>query len=115
MTDEHVDRETLSALRDVMEDSYPELLDTFLTDSKTRLGELKNTVDAKALSDVAHSFKGSASNMGAIRLAELCHELEAQARHKSPSEIALMVADICGEFEQVRPVYEDEQQHSHTH
>lgn len=114
MSDPHIDREALSVLREVMEDGYPELLDTFLKDSKARLGELQQTVDAKALSDVAHSFKGSASNMGAIRLAELCHELEAEARNKSPSEIARLVADISGEFEQVRPVYEDERQHSHT-
>ncbi|WLH37221.1 Hpt domain-containing protein [Pseudomonas sp. FP2196] len=115
MTDQHVDRDTLSALRDVMEDGYPELLDTFLSDSRARLGELQKTVDAKALADVAHSFKGSASNMGAIRLAELCHELEAEAKYKSHSEIAQLVADISGEFEQVLPVYEDERQHAHIH
>lgn len=115
MTDKHVDREALSLLREVMEDGYPELLDTFLADSESRLHELQKTADAKVLSEVAHSFKGSASNMGAVRLAALCHELEAESKDKSPSEIARLVADISSEFCEVRPVYEDERQHALTH
>ncbi|WP_339453657.1 Hpt domain-containing protein [Pseudomonas sp. EA_5y_Pfl2_R50] len=115
MTDKHVDREVLDALRDVMEEAYPDLLDTFLNDSESRLHALQMTADASALSEVAHSFKGSASNMGAVRLAELCQELEAQARDKSPAEIVKLVAEISGEFADVRPVYEDERQHALTH
>ncbi|KAE9644433.1 Hpt domain-containing protein [Pseudomonas sp. PB103] len=115
MTDQHVDREALSVLREVMEDGYPELLDTFLTDSESRLVELRKTADAKVLSEVAHSFKGSASNMGAVRLAELCQTLESEAKDKSPSEIAMLVTDISNEFADVRPVYEDERQHALAH
>jgi HPt (histidine-containing phosphotransfer) domain-containing protein len=115
VADTHIDREALSVLREVMEDSYPELLDTFLADSESRLVALQETADAKALSEVAHSFKGSASNMGAVRLAALCQELESDAKHKSPSEIASLVAEISGEFADVRPVYEDERQHASTH
>lgn len=115
MADTNVDRQALSILRDVMEEGYPELLDTFLADSESRLGDLQKTADAKVLSEIAHSFKGSASNMGAVRLAELCQELESDAKHKSPSEIARLVAEISGEFADVRPVYEDERQHALTH
>ncbi|MBY8960270.1 Hpt domain-containing protein [Pseudomonas sp. MIS38] len=98
-----------------MEEGYPELLDTFLADSESRLAELQNTADAKALSEVAHSFKGSASNMGAVRLAALCQELESEAKNKIPSDIARLVADISREFADVRPIYEDERQHALTH
>ncbi|KAA8746840.1 Hpt domain-containing protein [Pseudomonas koreensis] len=115
MTDTHIDREALSVLREVMEEGYPELLDTFLADSESRLAELQNTADAKALSEVAHSFKGSASNMGAVRLAALCQELESEAKNKIPSDIARLVADISREFADVRPIYEDERQHALTH
>ncbi len=115
MADTHIDREALSVLREVMGEGYPELLDTFLEDSESRLVALHKAADAKALSEVAHSFKGSASNMGAVRLAALCQELESDAKDKSPSEIARLVADISGEFADVRPVYEDERQHALTH
>ncbi|QXI13584.1 Hpt domain-containing protein [Pseudomonas zeae] len=115
MTDTHIDREALRVLRDVMEEGYPELLDTFLTDSESRLVDLRKAVDAKVLSEVAHSFKGSASNMGAVRLAALCQELESEAKNKSPAEIVKLVAQISGEFAEVRPVYESEKHPAHTH
>ncbi|WP_277761194.1 Hpt domain-containing protein [Pseudomonas sp. A34-9] len=115
MTDTHIDREALSVLREVMEEGYPELLDTFLADSENRLVELRKAADATVLSEVAHSFKGSASNMGALRLAALCQKLESEANVKSPADIARLVADITGEFAEVRPVYEDERQHALTH
>lgn len=115
MTDPHVDRDVLDTLREVMEDGYPELLKTFLADSESRLHELQDSTSAKALSDVAHSFKGSASNMGAIRLAALCQDLESNAKDKSPEALAQLVADIHSEFVDVRPVYENEKHHVHTH
>jgi histidine phosphotransfer protein HptB len=115
VTDIHVDRDALSVLREVMEEGYPELLDTFLADSESRLAELRNAADAKALSDVAHSFKGSASNMGAVRLAALCQDLESSAKDQTPEARAQLVARIAGEFADVRPVYEDEKHHAHTH
>ncbi|MCF4995144.1 Hpt domain-containing protein [Pseudomonas syringae] len=115
MADTHVDRDVLSALQDVMEESYFELLDTFLADSESRLRELEISDDAATLADVAHSFKGSSSNMGAIRLAELCHELEHQARNSNAAATRKLVDDIHGEFAIVRPVYEEERQRSHAH
>jgi HPt (histidine-containing phosphotransfer) domain-containing protein len=115
VTDTHIDREALSVLREVMEEGYPELLDTFLADSENRLAVLQKTADAKVLSELAHSFKGSASNMGALRLAALCQELESEAKDKSPAEIVKLVAEISGEFAQVRPVYESEKHPAHTH
>nr|WP_207197058.1 Hpt domain-containing protein [Pseudomonas sp. TH08] len=98
-----------------MEEGYPELLDTFLADSESRLVELRKTADAKVLSEVAHSFKGSASNMGATHLAGLCQKLESDANNKSPDEIAQLIAEIGNEFADIRPVYEDERQHATTH
>ncbi|WP_434590994.1 Hpt domain-containing protein [Pseudomonas sp. R4-83] len=115
MTDLHIDREALCVLREVMEEGYTELLDTFLADSESRLAELRNAVDAKALSEVAHSFKGSASNMGAVRLAALCEDLESSAKDQTPEARAQLVARIAGEFADVRPVYENEKHHAHTH
>lgn len=66
-----------------MEEGYPELLDTFLNDSEARLRVLHEARDAEKLSATAHSFKGSSSNMGALRLAELCGELEQRAKQPS--------------------------------
>lgn len=114
MTEEHLDLDALSALREVMEDAYPQLLDTFLDDSEQRLQSLREAGKAAQLIDVAHSFKGSSSNMGARRLTELCHQLEQQARSLPCTAIAELVGEIDREFAVIRPLYEAERQHCPT-
>jgi HPt (histidine-containing phosphotransfer) domain-containing protein len=104
----HLDHEVLSTLQEVMEDEYPLLLDTFLLDSVARLQQLHKADGAEQLIATAHSLKGSSSNMGAIRLAELCHELERQAKELSLGGIETLVAEIDGELAIVRPLYEEE-------
>ena len=71
MSDIHMDPKVVSALRDVMEGGFEDLLDTFLSDSEERLDQLRSTHEAHDLSLVAHSFKGSSSNMGAIRWSKI--------------------------------------------
>ncbi|MGW8462335.1 Hpt domain-containing protein [Pseudomonas sp. CLCA07] len=112
MTDTHLDQDVLNALQEVMEDDYPELLDTFLRDSEERLCVLRVAEDASQLMNAAHSFKGSSSNMGAVHLAELCHELEQHAKQKNLAEIEKLVQSIDGEFAIIRPLYEAERQRS---
>jgi HPt (histidine-containing phosphotransfer) domain-containing protein len=112
VADTHLDRDVLSALQEVMEDEYPTLLDTFIADSEERLRVLRKADDAAQLMNAAHSFKGSSSNMGAIRLAALCDELEQRAKQKSLAGIEKLVGEIDGEFAIVRPLYEAERQRS---
>ena len=112
MADIHLDRDVLSALQEVMEDEYSTLLDTFLADSKERLSLLRKADDAETLGATAHSFKGSCSNMGAIRLAQLCNELEQRARQTPLEGIEKLVGEIDGEFAIIRPLYEAERQRS---
>jgi HPt (histidine-containing phosphotransfer) domain-containing protein len=110
VADTHLDRDVLSALQEVMEDEYPTLLDTFLADSEERLCVLRKAEDAAQLVSTAHSFKGSSSNMGAIHLAELCHELEQRAKEKSLDGIEILIGEIGGEFAIVRPLYQAERE-----
>ncbi len=108
MAEIHLDRDVLSTLQEVMEDGYPVLLETFLADSQERLRQLHKADDAIALIATAHSLKGSSSNMGAIRLAELCHQLEQRANELSLDGIETLVAEIDGELARVSPLYEEE-------
>jgi HPt (histidine-containing phosphotransfer) domain-containing protein len=109
----HLDRDVLSTLREVMEDGYPELLDTFLEDSEARLRVLHEARDAEKLSATAHSFKGSSSNMGALRLAELCGELEQRAKQPSLGGIEKLVNEIDSEFAFVRTLCREEREGFH--
>ncbi|KQZ92404.1 MULTISPECIES: Hpt domain-containing protein [unclassified Pseudomonas] len=112
MADTHLDPDALSALREVMEDGFSTLVDTFLADCEVRLQLLRQADTATQVIEAAHSFKGSSSNMGAVRLAELCGQLERMASAFPTAEIGQLITDIDGEFAIVRPLYEFERQRS---
>ena len=110
MAEIHLDPEVLSGLQDVMESEYPTLLETFLHDSQERVEALRNARDdAKALGRIAHSFKGSSGNLGAVRLAQLCQRLEAESVGPA-SNLGALVDQIDHEFALVKPLYESERQ-----
>lgn len=113
MTDQHLDPAVLQGLQDIMEDEYPLLLDTFLTDSDERLRSLHAALqqaDAQGLRLAAHSFKGSCSNMGAPLLAGLCRQLEEQARHERLEPAPELLARIEAELAIVRILFKSERQ-----
>ncbi|UFH47996.1 Hpt domain-containing protein [Pseudomonas sp. KNUC1026] len=114
MVTEHLDYSVLTALKEVMEDEYPLLLETFLSDSAVRVDHLHQVRDAKVLGQAAHSFKGSSSNMGAVHLAELCRELEERATRGPFQGIEDLVNRIDDEFGTVRLLFEDERQRCAT-
>ncbi len=59
---------------------------------------------------IAHSFKGSSGNLGAVRLAQLCQRLEAESAQAPGADLGELVDQIDHEFALVRPLYESERQ-----
>jgi len=111
VVDLHLDPEVLSGLQEVMEGEYPKLLDTFLDDSQKRVEALRKARDdAKALGRIAHSFKGSSGNLGAMRLAQLCQRLEVESVGAEVRDLGALVDQIDREFALVKPLYETERQ-----
>nr|WP_262417293.1 Hpt domain-containing protein [Pseudomonas sp. SH10-3B] len=105
-----MDLDVLSGLQEVMEGEYPKLLDTFLDDSQKRIEALRQARDdAKALGRIAHSFKGSSGNLGAVRLAQLCQRLEVESV-EAVADLGALVDQIDDEFALVKPMYESERQ-----
>jgi HPt (histidine-containing phosphotransfer) domain-containing protein len=100
-TMQHLDYDALNALQDVMEDEFGFLIDTFIQDSIDRLEKLHalvGTENVDAIRRASHSFKGSCSNLGALRLASLCGDVERKALANNFSAIANDVAEIEAEF-----------------
>ncbi|BFM11745.1 hypothetical protein R50072_18980 [Simiduia litorea] len=96
-----LDIEAIETLKDVMEDEFSILLDTFFEDSKLRLDDLQSNIlsnDAEALRRTAHSFKGSASNLGALALADLCMRAESLGAKKSLEGADSLVSQIKAEY-----------------
>lgn len=111
MAEVHLDPEVLSGLQEVMEGEYSTLLATFLDDSQKRVEALRKARDdAKALGRIAHSFKGSSGNLGAVHLAQLCQRLEAASAKPAVADLGELVDQIDHEFALVKPLYESERQ-----
>ena len=106
----HMDQAVVNALRDVMEGGFADLLDTFIADSDERVVALIGAQQAAALVAVAHSFKGSSSNMGAIRLAQLCGILEDRAKKSPLVGIDELVSKVTSEYKMVRRLYVQERE-----
>jgi HPt (histidine-containing phosphotransfer) domain-containing protein len=121
----HLDYSVLSALQEIMEDEYPTLLDIFLDDSEHRMTRLRQmypvcedgsgAFDLQELSLMAHSFKGSSGNMGALHLADLCRELEERSRRKEVAGLEDLLARIDLEYVTVRRLFDAERRLHSVH
>jgi len=101
MTIQHLDYDALNALKDIMEDDFGFLIETFIKDSRERLSTLNGligTENSDGIRRAAHSFKGSCSNLGALRLASLCASVERNALAFNFATVAEDVAVIQQEF-----------------
>ncbi|TYC58113.1 Hpt domain-containing protein [Marinobacter sp. BW6] len=105
MTDKpHLDEEALAELRDVMEDEFEVLIQTYLADSRERIRGLREALkaeDSDAFAKTAHSFKGSCINIGAPRLGQICLKAEMAGKESRLEDAPGLLDDIDREFEQV--------------
>lgn len=109
MPEPTLDRASLDELLAMIGDDpvlYADLLDTFLADAARYLAELRAAseagADADALVRPAHTLKSNARNVGASRLAELCADLEADARGGAVANVEARVAAVSAELADVR-------------
>lgn len=99
-TTEHLDAAVLDELRAVLGDEFPVLVTTFITDSEKRLALLRaaaSAANAGQVREAAHSFKGSALNMGAMRLSALCVDAETRGRSGEVTGIESLIDEIASE------------------
>lgn len=97
----HLDGDILDELRVIMGDDFAGLLNTFIEDSKQRVVAVEREFAARnapALRAAAHSFKGSSSNLGAHRLAQLCRQIEDLALAGDLDACAAPVGELGAEF-----------------
>lgn len=113
MTDkvEHLDFSALAELREVMEDEFEILIETYLHDSAERVIQIKEAAharDAEALSRAAHSFKGSCTNVGVPVLAKFCMEAELKGKTGDLDGIDELVISIEDAFLEVSQLMKDQ-------
>jgi len=98
-----LDDEVVTELQDVMGQDFPMLVDSFHRDGEQRLLTLASAYtagDKETLRRQAHSFKGSSGNLGAVRVFELCMQLESLAREGELGQISDLLARLRDAFDQ---------------
>ncbi|MDJ1178672.1 ATP-binding protein [Roseofilum sp. BLCC_M91] len=116
--EESLDWETFNRLRDELDSEddpefFTELIDQFLQDVPKILAEMKQsaqTEDTETLTIKAHTLKGSSRTFGAKALANLCRDLEAEAKTASLVQLGQKIAQIEVEFNHVKSVLEQQKQ-----
>ncbi len=92
-----LDPRAIENLRALRADLLLKVLDIWLEESPRLLSQIQQSVtepDFTVLLRAAHSLKNSAANLGARRLAQLCLQMEQQARQENPQELQNLLTEI---------------------
>lgn len=109
MSKESVDAAVLNELRAIMGNDFGMLIDVFIKDSIQRLEIIQQAIrtnDTENLRRAAHSLKGSAMNISAARLTELCRELEFMGRDGRLENATTLFEAVREEFDKVKSYLE---------
>jgi len=109
MTNKHVDAVALDELRNIMGDEFNLLIEVFVKDSTDRLVVIEKAIasgDAEDLRGCAHGFKGSALNISATLLTDLCKQLEYMGRDSQLDGAAEVFEALKIEFAEVKSYFD---------
>ena len=85
-------------------DVLAEVLQLFLDEGPSRLGKLRNAWAARNIQEVqrvAHSLKGSAGNIGATAMFEICKALDDAGRLGNTDAVPGLIDSLVAEYGRV--------------
>ena len=101
---ETLNADLIGELRDIMEEEFPSLLETFVSESARQYLDVRNafqTGEMEVLRRAAHSLKGSCGNIGAERLKDTCEVIESSAREGMLDGLEALIQRAEGELDAV--------------
>lgn len=104
-----LDADAIRSLNELVGDDpeiIAELVDAFLEEAPQRLDELQRGIlehDDALTERAAHTLKANGLTFGAVRLGELCKELEVVARTGDVEDAKPLAELVAAEWERVRP------------
>jgi two-component system, sensor histidine kinase and response regulator len=111
-TTDLLDKSVLTGLREIGDQELlADLTTLFLEDAPAQLETLREAIeggDAPSVEQVAHTLKGSCGNMGAMRMATICTELEEAGRSGDLAPAPALVSRLNAELGRVRVALEEE-------
>jgi len=104
MSNNSIDLDTLNELKEIMEDEFNILISVFISDGKDQIENLKQAIGSSNPEDIrriAHTLKGSSSNLGLHHLSELSKTLEHNAADNKLDDAYELLQKIITEYEEV--------------
>jgi histidine phosphotransfer protein HptB len=98
-----LDRELVEELRDIMAEGFVTLVESYERDTQARLAGMQVALregDRMVLRQMAHSLKGSSSNLGALEVTGYCVQLEQIATQGSESQLGELITAIDAAHQQ---------------
>lgn len=109
MSDSLLNLDTLNELKEIMGDEFNLLVSIFVADGKEQIEKLKLAIDSQnteEIRQIAHTLKGSSSNLGMHQLAETCKTLESRAADTNLDNAEVLLQKIMTDYEQARSALE---------
>ena len=100
-----LDEDMIVELRELMEEDFEDLLDTFLRDMPLQLAKLEAAVaddDAEKLWRAAHPLKSSSGSIGAMLLSALAERMERYGRDGAAAKLKPLLVEIQAAAVQTR-------------
>jgi histidine phosphotransfer protein HptB len=98
-TSARLDMELVSELRDIMAEGFTGLLDSYEQDTARKLDLMRTALERgerETLRQLAHSLKGSSSNVGALEVSGCCLMIERDASEAESGELQQRLEELTG-------------------
>ncbi|MFN6560692.1 MAG: PAS domain S-box protein [Nostoc sp. ChiSLP01] len=109
-----IDAKTIKSLRNILRGdnaAFAELIECYLTETPKLVQNISTAIatqDAQTLWKTAHQLKSSSASVGAMGLAQLCKQLEAQGRSNKFQTSLEAISQLHQEYEQVKTALQKE-------
>ena len=74
-----IDMTTFDSLKELLGDSFSQLIETYINDSMVRIEKLEQAIPARDFNIIrheSHGLKGSSRNIGVTALGDICERVE---------------------------------------
>jgi HPt (histidine-containing phosphotransfer) domain-containing protein len=99
-----VNQAQFQELRELLDDEFDSLIQSYLTDSQLRMQRVMTAFDQNDNTlgyESIHSLKGASANLGASRLAELCLKLQMECKAGRIRNADVLIQSIAEEVARV--------------
>ena len=99
-----VNRHHLMELKEILGDEFGPLLETYLSDSRSRLDKALAYLGAAEWESARrefHCLKGSSANIGALSFSAACQQLELQLKNDECPQVGEHESNLEGEYHRV--------------